>query len=233
MNRYINRLGVLTLAIVVAGAMGYAAIDTTVHDLSITGGGVAKAVAADPNDADSGQDEICIFCHVPHNSTEDPLLWNHQRSSASYTVYQNNTLNSSPTDFAGSTTDNVSALCLSCHDGTIAINNTTAMNDPTISSSDITRVTAAGLIVGTRKLSNDLTNDHPINFTYDAALATADGGLVTPDDPNNFVDAAKKVSLFGGKMQCGSCHDPHDIGSGNFLVVDNSGSDLCQTCHTK
>ena len=64
-------------------------------------------------------------------------------------------------------------------------------------------------------------------------VATADGGLSTPNDPNNFVDALKKVPLFGAKLQCASCHDPHDDSNPSFLVIDNTGSDLCQTCHTK
>ena len=82
-------------------------------------------------------------------------------------------------------------------------------------------------------LGSDLSNDHPVNFTYDAALATADGGLNTPADPNNFVDAGAKFPLFGGKMECGTCHDAHDNTNGTFLVVPNSSSDLCTTCHTK
>ena len=73
----------------------------------------------------------------------------------------------------------------------------------------------------------DLTNDHPVNFDYDAALFGADGELVDP------TDGAVAPLLFGGKVQCSSCHDVHDPTHVPFLVMDNSGSTLCLTCHVK
>jgi hypothetical protein len=45
-----------------------------------------------------------------------------------------------------------------------------------------TMAAGAGTTTGfTRNLGVDLTNDHPISFTYDAALAARDGELRTPD----------------------------------------------------
>jgi predicted CXXCH cytochrome family protein len=36
-----------------------------------------------------------------------------------------------------------------------------------------------------------------------------------------------------GKMQCTSCHDPHDNQFGKFMVMNNAASALCLMCHDK
>ena len=68
--------------------------------------------------------EICIACHTPHNANTavtDAPLWNHNLSAvASYALYQSDTLNAAPGQPTGT-----SKLCLSCHDGTVAYDNTT------------------------------------------------------------------------------------------------------------
>ncbi len=123
---------------------------------------------------------------------------------------------------------------MSCHDGTIAVhslyNDPNEIGAPTISSGG--NVSAAGLITGNPNVGTDLSNDHPVNFLYDAALVTADGGLVTPDSASS-VDAAGNIPLFGGFLQCASCHDPHNDTNSPFLVVTNVSSALCTSCHNK
>jgi predicted CXXCH cytochrome family protein len=193
----------------------------TAHDLS-TGGG--SNIAA-------GTDEVCVFCHTPHQTAaanaQQPL-WNHALSAtAAYGVYDSDTFNGDGTiaDLGGAVAGSaaVSNLCLSCHDDTISLgaiwNEPTGYTDPVQTLSVWKPTTEAN--VGT-----DLTNDHPVNFTYDGALSTADGGLKDPSTLTNAV-------LFGGTLQCASCHDPHDDTAVPFLVVSNSGSDLCIECHNK
>ena len=65
----------------------------------------------------------------------------------------------------------------------------------------------------TRNLGVDLSNDHPISFTYDSNLALADGEL---RDPALSVHIATRspgvkpaVPLENGQVECMSCHDPH------------------------
>ena len=89
-------------------------------------------------------------------------------------------------------------------------------------------VDANGYITGTPNLGTDLSDDHPINFTYDDALASADGGLNPPSST-----PAVQALLIGGTVQCSSCHDPHDDTYPPFLVTDNTNSALCTTCHIK
>ncbi len=88
--------------------------------------------------------------------------------------------------------------------------------------------TGAGGVMpaGTSNIGADLTDDHPVNFRYDAALFAADNSL---HDPSGLTG----VRLFNGFIQCASCHDPHESTNSTFLRVDNTGSALCLKCHNK
>jgi len=186
--------------------------------------------------------EVCVFCHTPHQATEankqDPL-WNHSLSqNANYGVYASDTLNAVPANFGGGGaspgTLNVSQLCMSCHDGTVAVGS--VMNAPPGGVGSATaagNVDSAGKITGNPKLGTDLTNDHPVNFDYNATLVTADGGGLNTPASSAWVDAGKKVPLFNASLQCASCHDPHDATNAPFLVMSNGDSALCTTCHIK
>jgi len=187
-----------------------------------------------------GTTEVCVFCHTPHQTDQagkqDPL-WNHSVSTqGNYGVYSSTTLNATITDFGGGGSPgslNVSQLCMSCHDGTVAIG---SMYNPP--NSGIGSFTAAANVDGSQHLTGnplmgtDLTNDHPVNFTYDSALVGLDDELNTPDS-SAWVDAGKTVPLFSGKVQCASCHDPHDTSNTPFLVKSNGQSALCTTCPIK
>ncbi len=74
--------------------------------------------------------------------------------------------------------------------------------------------------------NDDLSDDHPVSVTYDNV---ADTGL---NDPSTFAN----VVLFASKVQCASCHNPHDYSLGPsqpFLRTTNDASALCQECHAK
>ncbi len=216
----------LIIATVIFATAGLATAQTVVgtdHDLSATGPGAQTNVA-----------RVCVFCHTPHQATaaggQDPL-WNHELSAhAAYGVYASNTLNADMTgaEIGGAVagTAAVSNLCMSCHDGTVAVH--TLYNDPNeVASVTIAaggNVNAAGMMTGTPNVGTDLTNDHPVNFTYDVNLAVSDGGLVNPPPA---------ALLNGGTVQCSSCHDPHDNTFAPFLTMSNTASALCTACHLK
>ncbi|NOY37454.1 MAG: hypothetical protein GXO83_07740 [Chlorobi bacterium] len=181
-------------------------IVTTVHNLSASGPGTIKATT---------ESEICIFCHTPHNSKPMSPLWNRNDPGTTYTLYNSSTINAVPGQPDGS-----SILCLSCHDGTIALGNVLSRT------SDITF--ASGVTVmpsGPSRLTTDLSDDHPISFIYNSSLAAADGQLKDP------VTITQPVTLENDKLQCVSCHDPHKNIYGDFLVVSNQFSTLCLKCH--
>ena len=173
----------------------------------------------------SGSGQICKVCHTPHNAKVGaalqiiPLLNHETTATAAFTLYSTansgtNTLNAVTGQPVGT-----SKACLSCHDGTVALS---SMGSTT---GGVDRISTANL------LGTDLSNDHPISFTYDAALATADGSLVTPATASLAVTG---VPLFGAKMECASCHDVHNtLGIANLLRVSTGNSALCLKCHSK
>ena len=222
MRRFIlMALGML----VVAGGARAASVVLSKHDLrSLTSGTTPLT-------------EVCVTCHTPHQVTaangQDPL-WNHTLSAtATYGVYSSPTMNAVPIELGGASAGSaaVSNLCLSCHDGTVsvfAMYRDPVAGAPTFSAGTV--IDATGKLIGGASLGTSLTDDHPINFTYDAALATADNGLVTPASTSEVVAG---VPLYNGMVQCASCHNVHDPANVPFLRVDNTGSALCLKCHVK
>lgn len=164
--------------------------------------------------------QICLPCHAPHNNEPGMKpLWNHTLSSASYTAYTN----AISMDATTGEPDGHSKLCLSCHDGTIAIDNYGG------------HTSAETPLSGSINLGSDLSNDHPISFVYDTQLASDDGELFDPATMSSGLGGTIHATMLQeGKMQCSSCHDVHN-GSGlnNLLVKGNTNSALCLTCHNK
>lgn len=163
--------------------------------------------------------EICKVCHTPHGGSlvNGAPLWNRTMSAATYTLYNTPTMNAITGQPSAS-----SKLCLSCHDNSIVLGGTTT-------------ISAVGTPVGYANLSTDLSNDHPISFTYDAALVALDPGLKPVTSPSGIGSGTIASSmLIGGKLECASCHDVHNsAGIAHLLVKANTGSALCLTCHAK
>ena len=183
-------------------------IVNSVHNLSVSGPGNIRA---------DSESEICIFCHTPHNSSPRTPLWNKQETGIIYTLYSSSTIQSAPGQ-----PDGTSILCLSCHDGTIALGN--------VLSRDVDIEFGSGITVmpdGTTNLMTDLSDDHPVSLLYNSSVAASDGELVDP------AGLTGPVKLRNEKMQCTSCHDPHNDMLGKFLVASNQYSDLCLYCHQK
>lgn len=197
----LQRIAALSLLAMVP-VTGFSAIANSPHDLS------KQAWAA-------AGSETCVFCHTPHSGKTGTVpLWNHADTASTFTLYSSTTLNATMGQPAG-----VSKACLSCHDGTVAMDS-------------FGSATGTHLMTSSMKLGTDISNDHPVSFTYDAALATADGSLVTPASASK-VDSAGSIPLYGGKLECASCHDVHNNTQGHFLRKSNTGSALCLSCHNK
>jgi predicted CXXCH cytochrome family protein len=229
---------------VLAGLFGgeaLAAIASTKHNLSSSGSANAGQTIY------SDQTEICIFCHTPHAAIKNDTipLWNHSLSQVGVGANPTYTMYTSPTfdagtqgaglntilNLGGATTANASAsnLCLSCHDGTVAIN---SFQNPSNQNPlpNMVGTAAGGLMqAGATNLGTDLSTTHPVNFLYDAALFGADPTLNNPASLTG-------VRLYAGRVQCASCHDPHtsqDPSGRSFLRVTMASSGLCMACHNK
>ena len=205
-----NKIKIYILIIFVS--ISYVAIPqsivNTVHNLSTSGTGDIKATS---------ESEICVFCHTPHNSRPVTPLWNRDDPGITYILYNSSTIDASPGQ-----PDGASILCLSCHDGTIAIGN---VYTRTV---DISLVSGITLMpTGNSNLSTDLSDDHPISFTYNSALAISDGELKDP------ASITYPVELEDSKVQCTSCHDPHKNTYSKFLVTTSQNSAICLSCHDR
>jgi predicted CXXCH cytochrome family protein len=185
---------------------GAAGIARTRHNLSAAEAGLQGVQRAG---------EMCEFCHTPHTGVPQRALWNREDSGVVYTPYRSSTLKATVGQPTGA-----SKLCLSCHDGTVALGRVRNRSvQPAV------RAAAQRLLRGPANLGTDLSDDHPISFRYDSALAAAAGELRQPPQ-------AGPVHLDpAGELQCTSCHDPHSDPNGKFLVVNNAASALCLKCH--
>ncbi|KAB2962495.1 MAG: cytochrome C [Thermoanaerobaculia bacterium] len=223
-----KRVLILAAMVLLVASAGYAAnsVVGSRHDLRAAGGGTPTG---------SGLLEVCAVCHTPHQAAaanaQDPL-WNHSGTlTTAFGVYASSTLNATPTNIGGAPmgSQSVSMLCMSCHDGTISV--LAMYNPPNSGAGTVTavagRIDAAGLIISNANMGTSLVDDHPINFTYDGALVTADGGLRDPSVP------PIAGWLVGGTVQCSSCHNVHDNFYIPFLNTTNTASALCVACHIK
>ncbi|MFQ5454799.1 MAG: cytochrome c3 family protein [Nitrospirota bacterium] len=160
--------------------------------------------------------EICVFCHTPHGANSNAVssvkapIWNRFLSSANYELYDQVWSFSFEGDVNTGAPTGYSRLCLSCHDGTIALGSVvnkagsgglnTDPNNPSYTmtyrqgqSPESEGGIAGSIPIGsgkltgdTRRLGTDLTNDHPVSFVYDDNLANIDEELVYPGQaPNN------------------------------------------------
>lgn len=217
---------VLAAGLLAGGGPTYAqqqGVAGTVHNLSASGPGDVRALE---------ETEVCKFCHIPHNAVVPEPLWGHTLSKTSrYAV---------PTLRRGRGVrapapqpDGSSRLCLSCHDGTVALGDIGGSNPP------IAMVGAQRLEPGRRgHLGTDLSGSHPISFVVPdgdrgGGATTADMGL----RPLALIQAAEGVRLdTAGKMQCTTCHDPHsdryyEPGHVPRFWVRPTLDEVCLACH--
>ncbi len=264
MKKYLIPLMCLALGILIVSSMvtagtytytGGTGIYNTPHDLR------PGTEAGNLYGANDYLDRLCIWCHAPHHTLRpadapDPSgggvyvpLWNRGVSQEIFEVYSSG--DGAPTEgpHALQAKDEglnngpggISRLCLSCHDGTIAVN--TYGYEPQDSRSrqtGNTSITAQYLIGGL----GDLTNHHPIGFNYDAVAADddeiADSSVVMVANSKGTGKTGEQLTieelLHAGKMECSTCHDVHNSqnpGAEKFLWKSDQKSAFCVTCHLK
>ncbi|MEA1981080.1 MAG: cytochrome c3 family protein [candidate division Zixibacteria bacterium] len=212
------------LILLVAFSTLYAGVETTKHNFSSS--------THSPNAFFFGTRQLCVFCHTPHGGDQAIApLWNHETNqSQTYIPYSSNTL-----DMNISQPHKGSMICLSCHDGTIAVNSLSNLPGPE-KEGNYGSPGGSGLDAGGKLTSSsdayvglDLSDDHPVGITYDASQDPSGFYTKTGSD-QSYPDKLLSEGLY---VECSSCHDPHDDTFSNFLVESNSGSQLCLRCHTK
>ena len=164
-----------------------------------------------------GTAEICVFCHTPHNARTPQLapLWNHQSTTATYILYSSPTLKESvvqPRDG--------SRVCLSCHDGTVAIDSYGA------------RI-GGNFISGPASLGTDLSNDHPVSVYWNHQTLGGSGNCSNCHVFHGTL--AYNLPFFDRHLECATCHEPHNRFPAYTKMLRKSlaGSALCLHCHGK
>lgn len=234
--------------VVLVGAVSASAQSTVAfgpHDFS--------AGSAIRNTDASINGQTCVFCHTPHLGSVSVPLWNRNSLTSTYQVYASSTMDAAaPT--SAQIQSAVSGACMSCHDGSIAIDvlanlagvahtasvaftrQTTAKATYAASGTGTNNILAGG----SPYLGTDLRNDHPITIVYETARAATPAEFVaqTITGTKITVGTTEPLPLYGAStatatVECASCHNPHNNSRGMFLRKSNAGSALCLTCHIK
>lgn len=220
----------------------------TSHDLSIaTGKGALYG-------ADDSLDRICVWCHAPHHTakpgTADAAgllylpLWNHGVTVTSFDVYASD-FGEGPDNPIGTPgaenphalqagigqPGSVSRLCLSCHDGSVAVNEYGFAPGRDDSRGAATVKISGQYLIGG---GGDLRNHHPIGFDYVDVLNN-DDEIADLDTVFPGTGVTIEELLYGQQMECVTCHDVHNTKNAGetFLWASDVNSQFCCTCHLK
>jgi len=194
----------------------------TLHNLSVSGPGEVRSVS---------ETEVCKFCHIPHDAVVPQPLWGHALSSAEYRVPD--VTSPSGGKAPAPQPDGSSRLCLSCHDGTVALGDI-GTGRPIAMSGPQRLLPGRPGYIGT-----DLSGSHPISFVVPDATAASSPGKNRDMGlrPLSSIQADPEVRLDArGKMQCTTCHDPHSDrfykeGAVPHFWVKPTVQEVCITCH--
>jgi len=197
--------------------------------------------------AGQSNNQVCIYCHTPHKSAEQNLIWNHTLGTGNYSfgatgpsgtpgrsqTSVGTSLPVSTTTFGAGPTK----MCMSCHDGSVAIgvlNNIGSGVGGTIPTSP---TTLNGTSMQIAAATGGMGGNHPVAIPYpDQAGAVYNNittgvttGFASAAGSGGWADVASVqatgVKLHGGPspgsygMECSSCHDVH-----NNTVATTEGS---------
>jgi predicted CXXCH cytochrome family protein len=201
----------VALALMAVSSVSMAAISNTRHNLgAMNTGGNGVGIG--------GTTEICVFCHTPHGGDQNFVvpLWNRVTTTATFQTYA--ALGTGTLEGAEAPIGSISIACLSCHDGTQAMdvvlnapgfggqNTNSTINNGTLWADgpqmDGTASQGANLAAELVYISTDLRNDHPISIQYGGGnltttnTTTAAGSMKDPD----FVIPATALTTAGDQI---------------------------------
>jgi len=168
-------------ALVFSASSAMAQIAGSQHDMT----------SANSQNVTGTNDQVCVYCHTPHGAdTSEPglPLWN--KTLPAGTGYTRYSSTGTPSfDSTEADVGSVSLACLSCHDGTQAMDSVINLPGSGGWSLAGANIDSGTSMTGTPvpMLGTDLSDDHPISIPYAAggALATDPIGLF----PGTLADA--------------------------------------------
>ncbi|MGB5081959.1 MAG: cytochrome c3 family protein [Burkholderiales bacterium] len=233
-TRLVRNAAVLVAVCAALSSEGWAArvsdVRGSTHNLSASGAGSVRSAS---------ETQVCVFCHTPHAATPAATpLWNRLLSSATYTVYTSSSLDASAIQGSLDQPGGSSKLCLSCHDGTLAIGNVNVLSGQGSADQQGTipvplSGTGSGGVIPpgagatsgfTRNLGISLSNDHPISLSFTNTLAARDGEL-------RDVDANQKWPPGSGTVLGVRSSGYRPLLPLEPTGAGNTGQVQCATCH--
>jgi predicted CXXCH cytochrome family protein len=223
------------LALMAASSVALASVTDTKHNLGAGG----------TNNHTNATTEICIFCHTPHGGDQSVAapIWNRTVSSTSvYTRFS--AMNRITFDADEAPVGSVSIACLSCHDGTQAMD--AVINSP---GSDSVYTVGSGTLTGVGGFSQtnmmstleasdngsttgdiiylgtDLRNDHPISMQYGGGGINSGATLHTTRDPD-FAQATNTTGGYGPGATSNattSTNNGNGEGTGSVNYINTAG----------
>lgn len=181
------------------------------HDLSP--GGTSPITGARPGS--------CSYCHAPHSAlASGRALWNQTLTRQVYTLYTSSTYHQTGAQPVLGADSN---LCLSCHDGTVAVGQTIVAG----------KVTTTGSMYATDVFGTNLQSSHP--FSVALPIVDAPNLVESLASKGQTADPTGAIKLINGNIECTSCHNPHvqakDLVAQYFLAKDSSSGAMCLACH--
>ena len=191
-------------ATLMARESGQPGIANTPHDVAVMTG-----------EADL---EPCAMCHSPHSGTGDYPLWNRDQAAQTYTLYDSPSYDMNENNQPNAP----SSLCLVCHNGVFS----SLVNYPGPGSHTNENYDYQMNPTFWAMLDTDLSNEHPISFTYDPAKDNSQDNngfpqaTPCPTAPwrNWIVGTVGTYPLYGTgtvlspttQFECATCHAVHD-----------------------
>jgi predicted CXXCH cytochrome family protein len=244
-EKYMKKL-ILLLAGLAVGALisltptsSRATIVGSAHDFSASTnywvGGTTNWVAG------HSSTNVCGECHTIHHAP-DPArgpLWIHTPTSQTFKTYDQGGSETFPSGLTV-TLGSSSKACLSCHDGSVAINSQDSGAVPntttTVKGGTGVFIKSSAVVIEVNGGQDDLTHMHPLGVNYAAAIAAMPSGDLNPVSTAIAGGTIQSVMLKNGNVECSSCHDIHrtqGTASTSGIYTVASGSALCLTCHNK
>ena len=234
----IAAVGCLSVAgVAFAGLEAGTGVNGSLHDMTLVVGNTADQMG-----------RVCVFCHTPHHAvvttnTDQLPLWNHTMTDDSqFTAYTWATPNNQ-----GAIINDVlagpSRLCMSCHDGSIAIDqHGKAMSENGTIKIDTLNTGMDG--AGRANLTKDLSNTHPIGFDYNAIEATRNVSGMNGSGTSNGTnfDIGEEIVKSGNKYASAITNMATAAGTYNVIERNQGGKKIsdnlfnsnimtCATCH--
>ena len=144
----------------------------------------------------AGADQVCIFCHTPHNASPSVPLWNkvidpltYPGQINAYRLYTSSKSLSTTVRNSSITANSESMLCLTCHDGKTAINvlHNTRVRETTVNGDGIIDFGVGASAIDPQSMG-DLSFSGSMFPSNLGATRDADGKIDDPYNGTNLTD---------------------------------------------